>query len=289
MADNNQIKGTPVRVFDRQAIAARSRDRIDCRGFNAVNVHAQQVGGTSSPSCTITIRGTNEEGGNYLQLPDADANAKAITSAGACYDVIVGTAWAELEIASLAGSYGAHGGWIVTVTPYVSPGYPKSTVELSNVDDLADASAAAIVAAQGEIHGGASTDPQWVRPVSGGSVVILALLPRTAAQVTAQYNSVNLKALMLFVRVSAVTGAPAIIPYLELMDPLSGQYVTVWQAAVPIDVPALYLYALGDGGAAGGSYTEKVQLTISTAWRASVSHANSDSITCSVMSDRLPA
>ncbi len=114
------VKGDPVRVLTYRAFNGLSDIPVDCRGYNAVQV-AVHVSGTS-PSATITIEGSEMGGGgNFQALPDPNAVQRLVT-ADAVYEVNVGSSFAKVRIADIAGTFGTGRGFTVILTPYVSAG-----------------------------------------------------------------------------------------------------------------------------------------------------------------------
>jgi hypothetical protein len=118
-----RLKGKPVRVFVNQAYNALSDIAVDCRNANAVHV-VVLVSGTT-PSATISVEGSDEGGANYIALPDPNASQSAVTAAKA-FDVIVGSAWVKVRIASISGTFALGQGFTVIVTPYVAPSITES-------------------------------------------------------------------------------------------------------------------------------------------------------------------
>lgn len=111
------LKGLSVRVFDipRQTDGI-SEHAVDCRGFNAVSVAVFVTGDT--PSATITVKGADAAGGNYLKLPDSNAEQLTVSN-DVMFDVVVGTAFVRIELSSVTGTFGPGQGYTVIVTPYV--------------------------------------------------------------------------------------------------------------------------------------------------------------------------
>lgn len=121
------VKGSPVRVFSRQALAASSDEPVDCTEANAIHVEVFALGG--SPSADISVLGAIERGGNYLALPDLNATQAGVNTSRA-FDVIVGQRWVKLQLTNVTGSF------TIYVTPYVSGGMSRVAASIS-VDTLA--------------------------------------------------------------------------------------------------------------------------------------------------------
>ncbi len=115
------VKGTPVRVFENQVANALSDISVDCREANAINVLVIATG--ASIGATVSVEGSEAQGGNYLAL--ADPNASKAVTASTSFDVVVGTAFIKIRIASRTG-----GSFTVIVTPYISPG--QATININN-------------------------------------------------------------------------------------------------------------------------------------------------------------
>lgn len=113
------VKGAAARVFVNQQANALSDIAVDCRRANAVSVEVLVTGTT--PSATISLEGSSEEGGNYLPLPDPNASQSAV-GANKLFDAVVGKGWVKVRVASISGTFGAGQGYTIIVTPYVSPG-----------------------------------------------------------------------------------------------------------------------------------------------------------------------
>ena len=113
-----RIKGDPVRLFSRQTANALSDSAVDLRQFNAAHVVVLVTGTT--PSATVSLEGAEEEGGNYIALPGP--NASQTVTANVAFDVMVGSAFAKVRIASISGTFASGQGYTVIVTPYRAGG-----------------------------------------------------------------------------------------------------------------------------------------------------------------------
>ena len=110
------IKGRPRILFQSRSVP--TAERVDCRNYNALHIDVFVAGTT--PSATLTIKGSNEEGGNYLPL--ADAQAVQRVTASMSFDVMAGSAWASVELSGISGTFTGGQGYTVFVTPYVAAG-----------------------------------------------------------------------------------------------------------------------------------------------------------------------
>lgn len=112
-----RLKGKPWRVFSAQSIAALSDMTIDCQGYNALNVQVYVTG--TSPSATVSVEGS-DGGAGYMALSDVNAKQHTVTAARS-FDVQIGSAFAKIRLADLAGTFGANQGYTVVCTPFVMP------------------------------------------------------------------------------------------------------------------------------------------------------------------------
>lgn len=127
-----RIKGEPKRLFDPAAglggaANALSDFAVDMRHYNAAHVDIIVTG--SSPSATISVEGSTEEGGFSQTLSDVEATKAGLT-ASKSFDVLVGAAWLRVRIAAISGTYGAGQGFTVTITPFVTGAVVPRTGEL---------------------------------------------------------------------------------------------------------------------------------------------------------------
>jgi hypothetical protein len=106
---------------------------------------------------------------------------------------------------------------------------------------------------------------------------------RTAAPTPLAISNVGAQRAMLFLNVTDVgAGAPSIKPFVEVVDPVSGNTKKVFLAAAAVVATGQYAYYLALG-ASGGSFTEVAAI----GWpamncRVGVEHANADEITYSL-------
>lgn len=128
------VKGLPVRLFEGRAANGPSDKAVDCREVNAVLVTVFVTG--QSPSATLTVKGSEAEGGTFLQLPDPNAVQVGV-AASTQFEVVVGSAFVKVEISSISGTFGRGQGYTVIVTPYISPGQTKVDITNTASQDLA--------------------------------------------------------------------------------------------------------------------------------------------------------
>ena len=130
------------------------------------------------------------------------------------------------------------------------------------------------------------TDPVAVR--SNTEVVLLASAARTVATSSADQVNTNNSGLILIVNITDDPAAASITPTLQIRDPISGNYFTVWTAAVALAAigMAAYLFDIGGVGVAG-SFSEAVNIRLTRTWRFSMTVANANSITYSVSANNL--
>ena len=129
----------------------------------------------------------------------------------------------------------------------------------------------------GNLHFNATT---WDRTRGNVELTLLASSARTAEANSADQVSYNHTGLIIVVDASVDGAAASITPTLEIKDSISGNYFTIWTAAVPIADVVTRAYLFTPGGE-GGSYTEAVNLRIGRTWRFTMTVADADSITYS--------
>ncbi len=129
----------------------------------------------------------------------------------------------------------------------------------------------------GNLHFNATT---WDRTRGNVELTLLASSARTAEANSADQVSYNHTGLIIVVDASVDGAAASIPPTLEIKDSISGNYFTIWTAAVPIADVVTRAYLFTPGGE-GGSYTEAVNLRIGRTWRFTMTVADADSITYS--------
>ena len=119
--------------------------------------------------------------------------------------------------------------------------------------------------------------------------VLLASGARTASTTSADQTNYEGQAHIIFINVSAVTATPAVTPYLQIKDSISGNYKTVWTAGAAIATTGQYVYLFGLGvlAAAAGSFTEAVNIRLGCTWRLGATHGDTDSITYSASAETL--
>lgn len=122
----------------------------------------------------------------------------------------------------------------------------------------------------------------WERQQSNFEATLLASAARTATTATTDQINRNSGRLNLFLNVSAAGAPPPSITLnLEVKDPVSGGYFTVW-TSVAIATTGLRAYHFGDG-ASGGLWTDVEPFSLAArTWRVNVAHGNANSITYSL-------
>jgi len=118
--------------------------------------------------------------------------------------------------------------------------------------------------------------------------VLLASAARTAETRSADQINYNGRGLILVVNVTADPAAASITPTLEIKDPISNNYFTVWTATAALAAVGMtaYLFEIGGVGAAG-SFTEAVNIRLTRTWRFVMAVANANSMTYSVSANTL--
>ena len=130
------------------------------------------------------------------------------------------------------------------------------------------------------------TSPVAVR--SNTEVTLLASAARTVVTSSDDQINTNNSGLILIVDITVDPAAASITPTLEIRDPISGNYFTVWTAAVALAAVGMtaYLFDIGGVGLAG-SFTEAVNIRLTRTWRFTMTVANANSITYSVSANNL--
>lgn len=123
----NAIKGSPIVVLTHAARDGLSDVALYCGPYNAVSVEVLVSG--ANASADVSVEGSSSQGGNYLPLPDPNARQLAVTSSRN-FDCVVGSAWVKVRLSAVSGSFAYGLGFTVTVTPYVSPGQTRITVDV---------------------------------------------------------------------------------------------------------------------------------------------------------------
>lgn len=113
------IKGSPVRAFTAQTLAAYQDGVIDCRAANALRVEVIVQG--SGASASIALYGGPTHGGPWLPLADPSAVQNTVT-ANRSFDCQVGTPYVKVRIYSIVGTFVGNQGFTITVTPYRGAG-----------------------------------------------------------------------------------------------------------------------------------------------------------------------
>jgi len=93
------------------------------------------------------------------------------------------------------------------------------------------------------------------------------------------------RGMILVVNVTAQAVATTLTPALQLLDPVSGEAVTIWTAAAAVntaDATIAYLFYPSPLADAACLYTEAVDMVVPTKWRAVITHSDANSITYSV-------
>ncbi len=165
------IKGEPIRVLYNRSKNGLSDVAVPCKGFNAVNVFVMPTG--SSPSATVGVEGSYEEGGIYNQLPDSQASQSGVTS-NKMFEVAVGTAWVKIRLSDISGTFGNNEGFTVIVTPFVSPGQTSISISNTAAQNLAQVGGSAITAEDVDTDAGDSRNALPVALMLPGATPVAA-------------------------------------------------------------------------------------------------------------------
>jgi len=115
--------------------------------------------------------------------------------------------------------------------------------------------------------------------------ILLASAARIATPTISPQANNSHRGMILVVNVTARGVATTLTPGLQLRDPVSGEYVTIWTAAAAINTAnatVAYLFYPSPLADAACLYTEAVDMAIPTQWRAVMTHSDANSITYSV-------
>ena len=117
---------------------------------------------------------------------------------------------------------------------------------------------------------------------------LLASAARTVETSSPDQVNVNGRGLILIVNITADPAAASITPTLEIRDPISGNYFTIWTAAAALAAvgTTAYLFEIGGVGSAG-SFTEAINIRLTRTWRFTMTVANASSMTYSVSTNVL--
>ena len=113
------------------------------------------------------------------------------------------------------------------------------------------------------------------------SQVVLASAARAATVVSGRMTNPWHQHVLLTLDLSVRTAAETLQLYLQLLDPISGAYWTVWTAAAATGVVALYTYLLGPAAVAA-VYTEDVHIVVPQYYRCGVTQVGVGPATYSV-------
>lgn len=124
------------------------------------------------------------------------------------------------------------------------------------------------------------------------SKTVLTSAQRTATTVSETIAWQQPKA-YLVVDVSAIAATPSITPHVQILDPVSGAWFTIWTAAAAITATGTKVYCLTDTAFAPSGLTETKQLYLTDTIRVGFTHADADAITYSAalveVNSRFPA
>jgi hypothetical protein len=124
----------------------------------------------------------------------------------------------------------------------------------------------------------------WERWRNNGSITILASAARTTAQ-TAAFTNYNWRGFVLFVNVTARAAATTLTPSITVLDPVSGNAVTVWTVAAAINTAAgtfAYLFYPNVTASAAVTYTEEVDMPLPRSGQIIITPNDANSVTYSV-------
>ncbi len=89
----------------------------------------------------------------------------------------------------------------------------------------------------------------------------------------------------LVVDVTAISATPTVTPKVEMLDSVSGKWITLWTAAAALTATGTYVYVFTDSEdplVAVGDVTEVAEIYTVDDLRVTMTHADTDSMTYSV-------
>jgi hypothetical protein len=127
----------------------------------------------------------------------------------------------------------------------------------------------------------------WDRQRGTLAASYAASAARTATLTGADQVNYNHRGLIITVNITARAAATTLTLSLQFKDPVSGEYVTVFTAAAPMDsADATFTYVLMTGTiVTTGSLTEKINMPIARTSRITVTPSDANSVTYSVATD----
>lgn len=177
------------------------------------------------------------------------------------------------------GWYTTFGQKVVCLTYNSSQSQTDGTKILGTLDSGGSVSVLAV----GKFAYNGTTADKWRNNISA---TVLASSAQTATQNSADQVNYNGRRLAIVVNVS-VAGSGSITPTLQIKDSISGNYKTIWTAAVALtgNGPTIYYFADGAPNTqpAASSLTEALPYGLmGRTWRVAVTANNANSITYSV-------
>ena len=115
----------------------------------------------------------------------------------------------------------------------------------------------------------------------GNVQTLLASAARTATNSIDVVNSPRFKGMILSVDSTSVTTTPEVTPSIGVIDG-NGDYVAIWTAAAAISTATNTIYGLYPA-IINGNFTEADGIMLPEAFRITFTHADTDSITYSVV------
>lgn len=106
----------------------------------------------------------------------------------------------------------------------------------------------------------------WDRVRNNDTAVVLASAARGATVNSADQVNYDNDHMLLFLDITVQTAAETVQLEVEMEDPISGGYFSVWTAAAAVGVVGLYTYLLGPANIAA-LYTEQIHIVVPRLWR----------------------
>lgn len=132
----------------------------------------------------------------------------------------------------------------------------------------------------------------WDRTRNNHEVTVLAVSARVTSTNSSAVINYNHSGMALFVDLSARAGTTTLTPTIQIQEPISSTWVSIWTAAAPInssDTTVVYSFHPGNPGTDAASlYTEEVEIVLPRTWRMSMEHLDTDSVTYQVSASMVP-
>jgi hypothetical protein len=156
----------------------------------------------------------------------------------------------------------------------------KAAVNVLSTDIFSPSVSALAVLGVQYLYNGSTLERQR----GNNEVTVSVSAARVAVLTTADQIKYNNCGAILIINVTARAAATTLTPTIQVKDPVSGEYVTVWTAAAAIDTADnTFTYAFDVGLLATVTgYTQSVNQVLPRVWRLTVTPSDANSVTYSV-------